>query len=401
MKRALFLLLVCLWGGQNIRAWDFCQKNLDGMMLYYNRLYLDEWCCEVAYCPNATYDRWRLRIPETVTLPGDASKGTPDTILTVIGIEENAFRLRTTAAERRYNAECSFREVELPSSLSYIGDYAFCGCTMMNKIVWPEDTPWIYLFGDGAFKKSSLMNIRIPKTIEYLGKEAFMYCPGATFEFEEGNRFLTTIPRYCFYGCGMNNIVIPSNIKKIECNAFGNCMGIHAPKLPFGIQILEDSAFYNHRDWTDFEIPSTILDIGNYALCARKVEPDIDHTKRNYLNIKNLYVNKLTPPYCTSWRTFGDSLYDKETRKMSLKISNVCLIIPAGTTEIYTTTWPWTRFNEVNIKTRNTSGIPEAPASEQEEESIFSLEGRKLDFKQKGINIIHYKDGTTKKVWLK
>jgi hypothetical protein len=34
-------------------------------------------------------------------------------------------------------------------------------------------------------------------------------------------------------------------------------------------------------------------------------------------------------------------------------------------------------------------------------ESIFSLDGRQIDFKQKGVNIIRHKDGTKKKVMIK
>jgi hypothetical protein len=31
-------------------------------------------------------------------------------------------------------------------------------------------------------------------------------------------------------------------------------------------------------------------------------------------------------------------------------------------------------------------------------ESIFTLDGRQIDFKQKGVNIVRHKDGTAKKV---
>jgi hypothetical protein len=34
----------------------------------------------------------------------------------------------------------------------------------------------------------------------------------------------------------------------------------------------------------------------------------------------------------------------------------------------------------------------------QDEESIFTLDGRQIDFKQKGVNIVRHKDGTAKKV---
>jgi len=69
MPRALSILLLALcvlptW------SWDFCQKNKDGVMLYYNFYDDDFQMCEVAYNKDAQYSKFdTLWIPDVVILP--------------------------------------------------------------------------------------------------------------------------------------------------------------------------------------------------------------------------------------------------------------------------------------------------------------------------------------------
>ena len=70
MPRALSILLLALcvlpaW------SWDFCQKNKDGVMLYYNFYDDDFQMCEVAYNKDAQYTGKfdTLWIPDVVILP--------------------------------------------------------------------------------------------------------------------------------------------------------------------------------------------------------------------------------------------------------------------------------------------------------------------------------------------
>ena len=70
-----------------------------------------------------------------------------------------------------------------------------------------------------------------------------------------------------------------------------------------------------------------------------------------------------------------------------------------GTRDLYQTTWPWSRYDERCIIQRDISGIETVEVDEDAvEESIFSLDGKQIDFKQKGVNIVRRKDGTAKKV---
>lgn len=396
--RVLFIIFLALLCIHSLSAWDFCQKNGDGVMLYYNRIWEDDLCCEVAFCQGAFYDVRRLRIPEEVILKGDELKGIPDTVLTVVGIQENAFRfMNSVSGNYRYNERCLFVEVQFPPSLGYIGDYAFSGCDWLLRVIWPENTEWFFEIGEGAFKNTNLSEIRIPKTTEFIGPQAFMNSAITSVEFEEGNKSLKTIPEYCFYGCFFKKFPIPSFIKSIGDYAFAQCQFTDVPHLPYGLKEIGSYAFFNHKKWDKLEIPETVTDIGEYALCT-EYKSDADGTKRRKLNLDKLYVNRKVPPYCYSTKTLGDETYDSESKTFTWTIDDVMLVVPLKSEKEYHTTFPWSRFNERNIRSRDLSGVSSATVPEAQPESIFSLDGKRLDFQQKGLNIIRYKDGTTRKV---
>jgi len=123
------------------------------------------------------------------------------------------------------------------------------------------------------------------------------------------------------------------------------------------------------------------------------------HLRHQKLTQKH-HVNAKNPPYCTSKKSLGDDIYDSEQRKYTSVIKDIIFVVPVKTPEVYQTTYPWSRIAIPCYRTRDTSGIPSVTATQQEdaEESIFSLDGRRLDFRQRGINIVRLKDGSASKV---
>ena len=114
--------------------------------------------------------------------------------------------------------------------------------------------------------------------------------------------------------------------------------------------------------------------------------------------INTLYVNAKRPPYCKSKKTLGDDTYDYSTRTYTPEITDILCVVPEKCSIEYQTTYPWSRITIPCYRTRDISGVSSATVPEAQPESIFSLDGKKLDFQQKGLNIIRYKDGTTRKV---
>ena len=369
------LFLLCI---VSVQAWDFCAPNQDGIMLYYNRIPDDEAACEVAPAKEADYCYPVVRVPAEVVIQADQERGGPDTTLTVIGIGPTAFYMGL------------MKKIELPSTIGYIGNGAFAYCQCLESIEWPDGNAWLYSIGGSAFFKcEQLTHFQIPKTVEEIAERAFKGSGLQSVDFEEGNPYITSIPKECFRESGIVNLTLPPTIREIGEYAFAECKNLNPPRLPVGLKIIGSYAFFNHHQWSQLELPETVTDIGDYAFCRER-----------YLHINTLYVNAKWPPYCLSTKVLGDNTYDNSKRMFTPEITDLVFVVPIKTSELYQTTYPWNRIAIPCYRTRDTSGIPSVTATQQKDadESIFSLDGRRLDFRQKGINIVRHKDGSANKI---
>ncbi len=361
-------------------SWDFCQKNKDGMMLYYNYYDDERQMCEVAYNKDAQYTGKfdTLWIPDVVVLP-NKNEGWEDTILAVVSIEGNTFKYTV------------FPYVHLPKFLNEIGDLAFHK-TALRRVEFGKE--WLFRIGESAFSGcTELDSVTIPSCVMEIGKKAFSDCEKLSHLVIEDNSNFTELPSYCFRNCPIRNFTLPQFIKKIG----NNCFTAADIKMNNGLEIIGDYALNGTLD--KIELPETVKEIGDRAFAAP------EHLGPNgyfvtYKIPKRLYINCKTPPYCKAITSLGPNVYDFATRTYTWTIpEEYKIIVPLGTKDIYQTTWPWSRYDERCYIQRNTSGIETVEADgSQDEESIFSLDGRQIDFKQKGVNIVRHKDGTARKV---
>ena len=382
-------------GIQTACAWDFCVPNEDDIMLYYNVVDEDELSCEVAQNEDVIWNCQELRIPERVILNrGSRDFGDPDTVYTVVGIGRRAFysRYKPQPPSDQLTPTSLFEHVVLPKTISYIDDYAFYGCLWITHLDFPEGNEWLQSIGEYAFAWAGPPELTIPKTLQTLSPHAFDHSGLGYVEFEEGNEYITAIPEYCFRGSSLVRVKFSPEMEVIGDYAFAECADLESPEFPYGLGIIGKRAFWQHQYWQSFEIPETIMDIGEYAFCS-----NVNQTN-NTLKIKNLYVNKETTPYCISEKSLGDYLYDYKEKKFTRVITGTNLIVPLGCVEEYATTYPWDRFDRSCIMGRDLSGIKAAAIEKPQPEDVFSLDGRRLAKTQKGLNIIRYKDGTAKKV---
>ena len=92
-------------------------------------------------------------------------------------------------------------ELEIPNSVTSIGDYAFYNCT-------------------------SLESVTIPDSVTSIGSSAFAYCKSLeSITFGENSR-LTSIGSSAFYGCQLESIIIPASVTEIGSSAFADCKSL-------------------------------------------------------------------------------------------------------------------------------------------------------------------------------
>ncbi|MBR2384103.1 MAG: leucine-rich repeat domain-containing protein, partial [Clostridia bacterium] len=114
----------------------------------------------------------------------------------------------------------SLTSVEIPDSVTTIGDYAFYNCSSLtSQEIWGSVTT----IGDGAFAScDSLTSVVIGGSVTTIGEEAFYYCTSLT-SVEMGTS-VTTIGEEAFYSCSsLTSVKIPDSVTTIGEEAFYSC----------------------------------------------------------------------------------------------------------------------------------------------------------------------------------
>lgn len=146
-------------------------------------------------------------------------------------------------------------EIEDPTSLKSVGDYAFNGC---DKLVGPLDLSGVTEMGKYAFNGC-----------ERLGSGENN--KGVTLSDE-----LTTIPENAFNTCGLKNVNIPKSCTEIGNNAFANNSLSGELNLPSSLNTIGERAFYRYNSssptggFSSITIPSSVTEIGANAFSGHK-----------------------------------------------------------------------------------------------------------------------------------
>ena len=211
---------------------------------------------------------------------------------------------------------CSnLKSVNIPSSVTYIGnsafsdctkltsvtindgvsrieEFAFSGCTNLSSIIIPNSVTYI---GNSAFSRSGLTSITIPNNVTSIGQTVFCYCnelstievdadntmyySGGNCIIEKGTKTLisgcknsiipndiTAISNYAFEGCsGLTSITIPSSVTTIGELAFSDCSSLTSITIPESVTTIEDGAFYDCSSLASITIPSSVTTIREVA----------------------------------------------------------------------------------------------------------------------------------------
>ena len=182
------------------------------------------------------------------------------------------------------------RDVNIPSSVTKIQERAFFDCKDLS-IVFAEGITKIpgCVSGYGAWGGSGIVSITIPSSVTFIGSYAFAYCSGLTeMTIPEGvttigsSAFIdcsglasitilegvTRIGDSAFLGCsGLSELTIPSSVTSIGEKAFGSSKGRLSIVFADGTTKIPDKALYSVSGVVSVTIPSSVATIGNQAFC--------------------------------------------------------------------------------------------------------------------------------------
>ena len=261
-----------------------------------------------------------------------------------------------------------------PSAEAYINDKGtpvaiFAYLYGMEEIVLPTELKSI---GDDVFIFCrSLKSINIPESVQKIGLRAFFGCSSLkSMKLPIG---ITEIKSGLLSGCtNLTSIDIPYTTEEIGHNAFSKCTSLKSIELPYSLNNMGISVFYGCTALTSVTIPKNIRYINDYTFANCNSLKSIYALNPQGIGIKGKPFEEYTQSQCT-------------------------LYVPEGSMYNYQCWEEWYAFNHiVEFSPTGINGVHSA--AERREVERYDTSGRRLTSPTKGLNIVRFNDGTTRKV---
>ena len=135
--------------------------------------------------------------------------------------------------------------VNFPASLRTICQSSFSLCASLRNVKFADGlevlgvdeyptsgSPRYY----GVFSKSALEEVKLPSTLKRIEYDAFQRCEMLKTIRLPGE--LEYIGKWCFEESGLEELVIPGSVKEVGCRAFFQCAKLKHVQLSDGLEIL-------------------------------------------------------------------------------------------------------------------------------------------------------------------
>ena len=158
---------------------------------------------------------------------------------------------RLTTIEEHAFYRCRYLEkIEIPASVTSIGGYAFNSCANLKELAFAPNSQLksIGEYAFGAFPTDTVSpaytSVQIPASVTEIGQNAFYRCTELkTVEFEEGSQ-LKALGDGVFVDCGsLKEFTIPANVETIGEMAFALCKKLEKITIPKSVKKIGQAAF--------------------------------------------------------------------------------------------------------------------------------------------------------------
>jgi len=153
--------------------------------------------------------------------------------------------------------------IDIPNSVTSIGEGAFQGCTGLTSITIPNS---VTIIGDEAFAScSGLTSIDLPESITSIGYNAFYGTPWLNNQ-PDGLLYIGQVAfKYIGPMPNETSITIREGTISIASDAFQYCSGLTSITIPNSVTTIGAHAFYGCSSLTSIDIPNSVTSIDGSA----------------------------------------------------------------------------------------------------------------------------------------
>ena len=188
--------------------------------------------------------------------------------------------------------------------LTDLSSRMFRNCTSVETMLLPPNLTTIgsYMFGTEAtiasgkisyiYGMTSLKQIEIPATVSSIGDCAFNGCTGLEkVVFEAGSRLISLGANVFADTPALREVVLPDNLRSIGPSCFEDS-GVQIINLPITVTIIDDCAFKNCDHLVDANLTGSVAYLGD------EVYYDCDNLEKADLHLGVEYIGDLAFAYC-------------------------------------------------------------------------------------------------------
>jgi len=191
----------------------------------------------------------------------------------------------------------------IPGSVTTIGINAFSACSNLTDIIVdPENSSYCSIDGVLYDKEVSVLikcpegkkgDLNIPSSVTTIGDYAFYYCERLKSVTTPNS--VTTIGQWAFAYCtGLTSVTIPYSVTTIGDNVFYYCEGLKSVTIPNSVKTIGQWAFAYCTGLTSVTIPYSVTTIGNSAFlaCSNLTDIIVDSENSSYCSIDGILYDK-------------------------------------------------------------------------------------------------------------
>lgn len=176
-----------------------------------------------------------------------------------------------TIEEAAFESFEALETINIPSSVTSIGAYAFYGCTSLASALTIPDA--ITELPTEVFRNcTSLTSVTLPAQMTSIGQGAFNNCRLESITIPEG---LTEIAPYTFYYNRFESVEIPEGVTTIGEGAFRACLNLETVTLPSTLETIGEEAFVGDNKIGALTIPANVT-LGTKAFYFSKHLTDLN-----------------------------------------------------------------------------------------------------------------------------